>query len=142
MEDDMKNLTIVGIDNDFVKSFAKNIADKLGYNYIDANEEFDKILLANNNYPMFLLDEILVQKESHLIDELLTKDKTIISISDDMFLSNEHYKKFEFSTSIIIMDENLDKTRMKIQNLIKKYTKFAFNKNEIKANDILMIVRR
>lgn len=142
MEDDMKNLTIVGIDNDFVKSFAKNIADKLGYNYIDANEEFDKILLANNNYPMFLLDEILVQKESHLIDELLTKDKTIISISDDMFLSNEHYKKFEFSTSIIIMDENLDKTRMKIQNLIKKYTKFAFNKNKIKANDILMIVRR
>ena len=43
MEDDMKNITIVGIDNNFVKSFAKNIADKLGYNYLDANEQFDKI---------------------------------------------------------------------------------------------------
>ncbi len=141
MEDDMKNITIVGIDNNFVKSFAKNIADKLGYNYLDANEQFDKILLANNNYPMFILDEILAQKENLLIDDLISKDKTVISISDDMFLSNEHYKKFEFSTTILVLDENLDKTRAGIQNLIKKYTKFTFNKNEIKTNDIIKIIR-
>ena len=72
MEVDMNNITIVGMDNDFIKMFAQKLAEEIGYKYVDANEQFDKDLLANLDYPMYLVDEILVQKENLLIKPLLT----------------------------------------------------------------------
>ena len=141
MEVDMNNITIVGMDNDFIKMFAQKLAEEIGYKYVDANEQFDKDLLANLDYPMYLVDEILVQKENLLINNLVKKEKVIISMSDDMFLSNEHYKIFENSLTILILDEKLGKIKKNIQNLIKKHVKFAFAKNDIKTEDVIKIIR-
>ena len=137
----MNNITIVGMDNDFIKMFAQKLAEEIGYKYVDANEQFDKDLLANLDYPMNLVDEILVQKENLLINNLVKKEKVIISMSDDMFLSNEHYKIFENSLTILILDEKLGKIKKNIQNLIKKHVKFAFAKNDIKTEDVIKIIR-
>ncbi len=141
MEVDMNNITIVGMDNDFIKMFAQKLAEEIGYKYVDANEQFDKDLLANLDYPMYLVDEILVQKENLLINNLVKKEKVIISMSDDMFLSNEHYKILENSLTILILDEKLGKIKKNIQNLIKKHVKFAFAKNDIKTEDVIKIIR-
>ena len=137
----MNNITIVGMDNDFIKMFAQKLAEEIGYKYVDANEQFDKDLLANLDYPMNLVDEILVQKENLLINNLVKKEKVIISMSDDMFLSNEHYKILENSLTILILDEKLGKIKKNIQNLIKKHVKFAFAKNDIKTEDVIKIIR-
>ena len=137
----MNNITIVGMDNDFIKMFAQKLAEEIGYKYVDANEQFDKDLLANLDYPMYLVDEILVQKENLLINNLVKKEKVIISMSDDMFLSNEHYKILENSLTILILDEKLGKIKKNIQNLIKKHAKFAFAKNDIKTEDVIKIIR-
>lgn len=137
----MNNITIVGMDNDFIKMFAQKLAEEIGYKYVDANEQFDKDLLANLDYPMYLVDEILVQKENLLINNLVKKEKVIISMSDDMFLSNEHYKILENSLTILILDEKLGKIKKNIQNLIKKHVKFAFAKNDIKTEDVIKIIR-
>lgn len=141
MEVDMNNITIVGMDNDFIKMFAQKLAEEIGYKYVDANELFDKDLLANLDYPMYLVDEILVQKENLLINNLVKKEKVIISMSDDMFLSNEHYKILENSLTILILDEKLGKIKKNIQNSIKKHVKFAFAKNDIKTEDVIKIIR-
>lgn len=141
MEVDMNNITIVGMDNDFIKMFAQKLAEEIGYKYVDANEQFDKDLLANLDYTMYLVDEILVQKENLLINNLVKKEKVIISMSDDMFLSNEHYKILENSLTILILDEKLGKIKKNIQNLIKKHVKFAFAKNDIKTEDVIKIIR-
>ena len=141
MEVDMNNITIVGMDNDFIKMFAQKLAEEIGYKYVDANEQFDEDLLANLDYPMYLVDEILVQKENLLINNLVKKEKVIISMSDDMFLSNEHYKILENSLTILILDEKLGKIKKNIQNLIKKHVKFAFAKNDIKTEDVIKIIR-
>lgn len=141
MEDNMKNIAIVGLDNAFVKKFAQKIAREIGYKYIDANEKFDKDLLANINYPMILVDELLDEKENRLIEKLTKNDNTVISISDDMFLSNEHYKILEETTVILILDENVGKIKKNIEKMIEKHANFVFNKNEIKTNDIIKIVR-
>ena len=141
MEVDMNNITIVGMDNDFIKMFAQKLAEEIGYKYVDANEQFDKDLLANLDYPMYLVDEILVQKENLLINNLVKKEKVIISMSDDMFLSNEHYKILENSLTILILDEKLGKIKKNIQNIIKKHVKFAFAKNDIKTEDVIKIIR-
>ena len=137
----MNNITIVGMDNDFIKMFAQKLAEEIGYKYVDANEQFDKDLLANLDYPMYLVDEILVQKENLLINNLVKKEKVIISMSDDMFLSNEHYKILENSLTILILHEKLGKIKKNIQNLIKKHVKFAFAKNDIKTEDVIKIIR-
>lgn len=137
----MNNITIVGMDNDFIKMFAQKLAEEIEYKYVDANEQFDKDLLANLDYPMNLVDEILVQKENLLINNLVKKEKVIISMSDDMFLSNEHYKILENSLTILILDEKLGKIKKNIQNLIKKHVKFAFAKNDIKTEDVIKIIR-
>ena len=137
----MNNITIVGMDNDFIKMFAQKLAEEIGYKYVDANEQFDKDLLAILDYPMYLVDEILVQKENLLINNLVKKEKVIISMSDDMFLSNEHYKILENSLTILILDEKLGKIKKNIQNLIKKHVKFAFAKNDIKTEDVIKIIR-
>ena len=137
----MNNITIVGMDNDFIKMFAQRLAEEIEYKYVDANEQFDKDLLANLDYPMYLVDEILVQKENLLINNLVKKEKVIISMSDDMFLSNEHYKILENSLTILILDEKLGKIKKNIQNLIKKHVKFAFAKNDIKTEDVIKIIR-
>lgn len=137
----MNNITIVGMDNDFIKMFAQKLAEEIGYKYVDANEQFDEDLLANLDYPMYLVDEILVQKENLLINNLVKKEKVIISMSDDMFLSNEHYKILENSLTILILDEKLGKIKKNIQNLIKKHVKFAFDKNDIKTEDVIKIIR-
>ena len=137
----MNNITIVGMDNDFIKMFAQKLAEEIGYKYVDANEQFDKDLLANLDYPMYLVDEILVQKENLLINNLVKKEKVIISMSDDMFLSDEHYKILENSLTILILDEKLGKIKKNIQNLIKKHVKFAFAKNDIKTEDVIKIIR-
>lgn len=137
----MNNITIVGMDNDFIKMFAQKLAEEIEYKYVDANEQFDKDLLANLDYPMYLVDEILVQKENLLINNLVKKEKVIISMSDDMFLSNEHYKILENSLTILILDEKLGKIKKNIQNSIKKHVKFAFAKNDIKTEDVIKIIR-
>ena len=137
----MNNITIVGMDNDFIKMFAQRLAEEIEYKYVDANEQFDKDLLANLDYPMYLVDEILVQKENLLINNLVKKEKVIISMSDDMFLSNEHYKILENSLTILILDEKLGKIKKNIQNSIKKHVKFAFAKNDIKTEDVIKIIR-
>lgn len=141
MEVDMNNITIVGMDNDFIKMFAQKLAEEIGYKYVDANEQFDEDLLANLDYPMYLVDEILVQKENLLINNLVKKEKVVISMSDDMFLSNEHYKILENSLTILILDEKLGKIKKNIQNSIKKHVKFAFAKNDIKTEDVIKIIR-
>ena len=62
-------------------------------------------------------------------------------MSDDMFLSNEHYKILENSLTILILDEKLGKIKKNIQNSIKKHVKFAFAKNDIKTEDVIKIIR-
>ena len=88
-------VVFVGLNNDFVKEFAKEFASELKINYMDFDEELNAYLILQKVSTLQTANEEFLTLEELLIKQLLDADNFIMSISNEIYLSNEHYKLFD-----------------------------------------------
>lgn len=135
----MDNILVVCLDNTVSKHFAKVLAEKLKFEYIDLSIIFDADLLSSINLPFVVIDDILKQKESYNYSEISTKEKVVFSIDNESYLSNNNHENFKNSYTILIKLQKNDKIMLNLQNLLEKYCKFSiFHENDdIMVNKIM-----
>ncbi len=125
------NICVTGLDYEKVIDVSNIVAKTINYNYIDAKNEFEPLLLNSVNYPTILMDDLLQVNETKILIELSKMINCVISVPADMYLSNKNYKIFANSLTILLICENLSEIDLKIQNSIKKQCKFSvFNNDE------------
>ena len=137
----MSNITIVGLDYENVKIFANKLAEKMNYQYIDAVQVFDLYLVKSAQLPLQFADELLQKKEAEILKNLSVKNDVIISISADMFLSNQNYLILNNNCKILINKENLNNIDKNIEKLIKNHCNFEFNQKNLNYLDIINKIR-
>lgn len=130
------NICITGLDYPIVKQISLKIAESVGFVYIDADDEFQPILLKSTRYPTALVDSLLQESESKLLKKL-SKIDGIVSVPADMFLSNNNSKIFVDSLVIGVFCESINKTDSKIQELVREKCKYFIST----AEDGIDIVR-
>lgn len=134
-------IAIVGLDDDFVIEFSNQLASALNLQHVNFNSEYDKILLTSINQSLFETNDIMEEKETILLKNLIDLDNVIISINDDAFLSNVNYKLLNNILTILIEKKENDKILNNIQKLIKKHCKLIINQENIEINSILNKIR-
>ena len=135
------NIAVVGLDNQFVIDFSKILASKLNLNYISFDDEFNKVLLNNNEASLLNLNDKLTTQENWLMKKLTQQKDIILSVSNDTFVSNENYKLFQNFVTIFIEKKETDKILKNIQKLIKKHCKITIKQEKIDINKILNIIK-
>lgn len=134
-------VVFVGINNNFVKEFAKEFASELEINYIDFDEKLDAYLILQKVSTLQAANEEFLTLEELLIKQLLNADNFVMSISNEIYLSNEHCKLFENAITIMLEKKEDDKILINIQKLLKKHCKFAIKQEKIEMKKILNIVK-
>ncbi len=135
------NIVIVGLDYNMVRSIANELAKVMQYKFIDLTKLFDRELIENINYPIGLSDDELTEKERELIYLASKKDNVVISIPDNMYLSNAGYKFFKNSISIAIKLRKVDDIREKIQNFLSDRVKFVLDEENCEIDKILDLIK-
>lgn len=130
------NICVTGLDYEKVIDVSNIVAKTINYNYIDAKNEFEPLLLNSVNYPTILMDDLLQVNETKILIELSKMINCVISVPADMYLSNKNYKIFANSLTILLICENLSEIDLKIQNSIKKQCKFSVSNNDEALNVI------
>ena len=96
------NVVVVGLDDEFVEGFSKMIAKTLRYSYVNFDIFFEKILIQTKDEYLQEYYPVLEIKEKDSIAEILKKEKQVISICNNSFLSNKNYELFDDQLTIII----------------------------------------
>lgn len=135
------NITIIGMEYDKVKNIAKAISKILCCEHIDFKLEFEKIILQTIHNPLIATDDILQIKESELLKKINSLNNVVVSLNDDVFLSNSNYKIFENSFTVLIVSEFNNKIKENIQNLLKKYTKIHIKEDDLNINELINKIR-
>ena len=125
----MKNIVVVSLKDEKAQDLASKLAAKLKYNYVDFDDRLEEYLLATIDIPTILVDEILNEKESELLDELVKEQNVVLTLANDTFLSNENYKLLKNCIVVLISVENLAKVQKKLEEAIQKYSNVVVNEN-------------
>ena len=134
-------VVFVGLNNDFVKEFAKEFASELKINYMDFDEELNAYLILQKVSTLQTANEEFLTLEELLIKQLLDADNFIMSISNEVYLSNENYKLFENTLTLLMEKKEDDKILINIQKLLKKHCKITIKQDKIEMKKILNIVK-
>lgn len=126
----MKSVAIVSINNSLSKTVAKKLANQLNCKFIDLEKEFEQILLLNIRTPLFN-NAILEQKEHQLIKYSAEQENVVISLNNDMFLSNGNYNLLKNLQIVLIEQDFDDKISKNLQSLIKKYANISIREKDI-----------
>lgn len=118
------NICLTGLNKEKLIDFSKEIAKVLNYKYVDADEEFAPFLIKAARYPTALVEGLLQENETQLLQQIKKMDKGVISISAEMFLSNNHAKIFKNNFSVAVLEEELDEVTKNIQSLLRSKCKF------------------
>ncbi len=124
----MKNVVIFGINYEKVLKTSKQLAKILNCKHTDAQQQFNKILLKYATKPTMFMNDELEEQESNLCLKL-SKLEQIISMPDDMFLSNENYINFDNSTKIFVLSGTKSKLKKGIENLLISKANFTIDEN-------------
>ncbi len=124
----MKNIVVVSLIDEKAKNIAQNLAKKLKFTYIDADEKFEDYLLSSFEAPTILVDEILNAKESELLGELAKERNAVIKVSNDAFLSNVNYKLFK-NCIVLLITTAKGKIKLAIENRLKTYANVVVEEN-------------
>ena len=131
----MKNIVVVSLIDEKAKNIAQNLAKRLKFTYIDADERFENCLLSSFEAPTILVDEILNVKESELLGELAKERNAVIKVSNDAFLSNGNYKLFK-NCIVLLITTAKGKIKETIENRLKTYANVVVDEN---ANEIQIL---
>lgn len=91
----MKNILIVCADKLLRQELSKVVATKLKYLYVDIDEILDYQLLNNQNITLVEAGEALKQFEIKSINRALQFDGCVMTMSRNLFVSNENFKRFD-----------------------------------------------
>lgn len=128
------NVIIVGIDDDFVVGFSKTVAQTLGFEYVNFDTEFEKILIQTKDEYLQSFEPVLDAKERDCILTILKAEKQVISVCNNSFLSNKNYELFKDQLTIIVEKQEKEKILKNIQKLIKKHCKICLKQEKIDLN--------
>jgi len=85
------NICLTGLNKEKLIDFSKEIAKVLNYKYVDADEEFAPFLIKAARYPTALVEGLLQENETQLLQQIKKMDKVVISISAEMFWFNKNF---------------------------------------------------
>lgn len=138
MEVTMKSIAIVSLDDLLAKSTAEKLATELKWKFLDLASELEKILILNIR--SHLLDNSIIEKKEQRLIEVSAQQKNVVmSIANDMFLSNSNYELLK-KTEIILIEQSFDdKIKTNLQNLIKKHSTKTINKKDV--NNIIAYLK-
>ena len=122
----MKNVVVVGMNYEMVLKLSKQLAKILKCKLLDAQQQFNSVLLKYASKPSLLLNEELEAQET-LLCAKLSKTANVVAVPDDMFLSNENYDTFAGSTKILVLSGTKSKLKIGIENLLKMHTNFQID---------------
>lgn len=132
----MKNIVIVGLDDEFVVDFAEAVALTIGFQHVNFDFEFEKELVQSKDYPLTEVDKLMKDKETKILNHLLNKDNVVLSVSNNSFLANLKNDLFNKSFTILIERKENEKLSKNIQKLIKKYCKISLKQEKINLNNL------
>ncbi len=132
-------ICLVGLNNKRVGQIATLLAQKLGFKFIDLAKEFDYFLLNSLNYPTIKAEKSLAVAETKLILAALKEENVVVYLPNDMFLSNQNYKKID-GTKIVITEVFDDEIKTNLQNLISKNCNYSFLDKADIINKILKTI--
>ena len=110
------NICLTGLNKEKLIDFSKEIAKVLNYKYVDADEEFAPFLIKAARYPTALVEGLLQENETQLLQQIKKMDKGVIS--------NNHAKIFKNNFSVAVLEEELDEVAKNIQSLLRSKCKF------------------
>lgn len=123
----MKNVVIFGINYELVLNLSKQLAKILNCKIVDAEKQFNNILLKYADKPALLLNDEIEKQETNLCAKLC-KVANLVAIPDDMFLSNENYNHFNNSIKIFVQSGTKSKLKIGIENLLQLHSNLTINK--------------
>lgn len=132
----MDSIVIVGMNKDYCKTLSNTLAKIFNFKYVDAESEFENLLINSFDHPMMLVDDILREKETEFLTQLSKLTDVVIYLADDTYLSNEHYKIFKNFNTILVETNCKNKILKNIQNLLKKYCKFSVNEQNLNIDEL------
>lgn len=120
----MKNVLIVCYDKKMLKTISQVVAKSIKMQYVDADRCLDLDLVENKNTTLNEAGAELRYAEERLIDDILTLQNCVVSMSPSIFISNDNFKEFkEFYKVYIHIDKNIltikgDKHKIKQEMLL------------------------
>ena len=132
----MMKVAVVGLDDEYVAEFAKNLAEVFNIQYINFDDELCEKIVMLRNTKLEQMLYVLEQTEKELLSSCLSEKNFVISVKNSTFISNANYKYFKNVLTICIEKDSNEKTFKNIQNLIKKHCKIKINQEKIDINEV------
>lgn len=124
-------VAIIGLDDEFAKEFAKSLASKLDVKYKDFDSELSYYFTFQKVTTLQTANEEYISSEIEFIKKLL-KENVIISIPNDVYVSNKNYELFKDVLTIFIERKESKEVLKNIQKLIKKHCKIVIKQEKLK----------
>lgn len=99
----LQNILIVCADKELRKDLSKVLATELGFLYVDVDEVLDYELLNHQDVTIAEAKEVLKKLELKSINRVLNFNKCVVTISRDLFLSNDNFKLFSNMTKVFVL---------------------------------------
>jgi shikimate kinase len=87
----LQNILIVCADQDLRKDLSRVLATELKFLYVDVDEVLDFEILNQQNVAMIEAKDVLKSLERKSIDRVLNFNNCIITMSRDLFVSNDNF---------------------------------------------------
>lgn len=136
----MQNIVVVSIDTELAYNTAKKIADIMNFQYQDADSMFKDRIVNMVDYPIDFADDLMRNVELNLLKELSKIDKSVVAITDDMFLSNTGIKHFENSLKICVKKDVAEDILSGLQDLLLKKCDVAFYEKDLDHDKLIKIL--
>ncbi|MBQ8522289.1 MAG: hypothetical protein IJ458_01335 [Clostridia bacterium] len=91
----MQNLLVVCADKDLRKDLSRVLGAELNFLYVDVDDVLDFELLNQKDITLSKANDVLKQLERKSIDRVLGFKNCIITMSRDLFISNDNLKLFK-----------------------------------------------
>lgn len=88
----MQNIVIVCADKELRKDISKNVASKLNFLFVDADDILDYEVLNNEGATLKDCGDVLNKLEKKVFDRVLNFDNCVITMSRDLFVSNDNFR--------------------------------------------------
>ena len=137
----MQNIVVVCLDYDCALKIGKQLSNILNMQLYNADEFIKNSLLNTLDYPIIISNEIMQIKENAGLIELSKKEKVVITITDDEFISNGNYKLFKNSFIILLEIDTSNKIKQNIQKLIKKHCETSVIIKNLEINNLISKIR-
>lgn len=98
----MQNIVIVCEDKDLRKDVSRVLATELNFLYVDINEILDYELLLNQEVLLLEANNVLQNLEKKSIERALSLNDSIITLSRDVFVSNDNFRLFKDCKKVFI----------------------------------------